>query len=612
MKRRGLQFLAVLPISSADDREDAMRKRTSSLTFKLFMICLAFVLMCVMIISHLSSRFMKEQLTERDQEFVSHILSKVNEYLTLNFSSMQTILFSADSFLKLQPFDEMQLGRHLESLYEMNIQHTSNVYLVKEDYSIIGGRTITRIANQPLAELEEIYQAAKESPLSTKVSSLYYSRFSGWTVTMSRVSRHDPSLVIAVDLNISELEQKLLQIHHKEQIQLYLADYSGSILAHSNGARVRPLSPPRIGDLTMEDIMIANSNVLSVYGDADTEKLVVKLHSPTYNWLLVAVSDGSRLSGILSNIDAHFIQLTMIGLLLSLLTAMMITRYIRRPVFELIKKMRQVEQGRLDVQVATKRNDEFGYLSRTFDRMLQQISDLFNHLDANKELQKKLEIQVLQAQINPHFLYNTLGAISNVVRLGQLDKVDPVIRSLISILEYGIREPSYEISLQEELHNVRDYLVIQNIRYDKQFRLVEMIDPELQDFHVFRMFLQPIVENSIFHGYRGGREQGEIRIKAYESGSCVMVEVIDDGVGISQKKQEGLLLQKDNDGENAAQRNRIGLANIHGRIRLHYGEEYGLSLSGEPGKGTCVRAVFPKTHERGISDEANPLLDCRR
>ncbi|MCU6709590.1 histidine kinase [Paenibacillus sp. J5C_2022] len=587
-----------------------MKRRAGSMTFKLFVTCLVFVLVCVAIISHLSSQFVRNHVEERDQEFINQILLKVNEYLALNFVSMQSLIFSVDSYLDTTDFDEVKLGQYLDQLYGVNIQYISNIYVIKEDYSIIGGRTITRVVNEPLAELEPVYRIARQSAFRSTISMPYDNRFTGRTVTLARKSKYNDSLVVAVDINIRELETKLLQIHEEEQIQLYIADYGGNIVASSKDDSVAA-GMDRIGGMSIAQLIEADNTVMRSDSGSRTESLFVKLHSPVYNWLLVAVSDGSRLSRILDDINGHFIRLILFGLLLSLITAMTITRYIRKPVYDLVHKMKQVERGKLEVSSGKARNDEFGYLSRTFDRMLRQINDLFQNAKEQKELQAKLEMQVLQAQINPHFLYNTLGAISHVVRLGKLDKVDPVIASLISILEYGIKDPSYKISLQEELNNVRDYITIQNIRYDRDFKLIEAIDPELQEFKVFRMFLQPIVENSIFHGYRGGREEGAIHIEVYRGDNRVVVDVIDHGIGIDEEKIDHLLKpgleERERDSEG---RERIGLANIHGRIKLHYGMNYGLRILRAPGKGTCVRAEFPIPDEEGDKGDENQMSDC--
>lgn len=202
--------------------------------------------------------------------------------------------------------------------------------------------------------------------------------------------------------------------------------------------------------------------------------------------------------------ETYYIELLAAGFLLSLFVSFVIAKYIRTPLYALKTKMKRVEQGLLTTTISINRNDEFGDLSRAFDRMLQQIVELIRGAELHNELERKLEIQVLQSQINPHFLYNTLGSISNVIRLGQIEKVDVVIESLISILEYGIADASEKVSLRQELQNVSDYIAIQNIRYNRNFQLIEDIEAGLIDFPVFRMLLQPLVENSIFHGYNGG------------------------------------------------------------------------------------------------------------
>ncbi|MGI2296336.1 cache domain-containing sensor histidine kinase [Paenibacillus sp. GXUN7292] len=566
-------------------------KRMGSLTFKLFIICLTFAFLCVAIISHLSSNFVRNQASERDQEFINQILLKTNEYLTLTFSSMNTILYSVESFIDSNANNELQLGKYLDSLYDMNLQAISNVYVIEKDFSIIGGRTITRVVNDPMPELEQIYNSTREKLYSTSVSEPYYNRFSGWTVTMSRVAKSNSSLVIAVDLNFRELERKLLQIHEEEKLQLYIIDIGGGILASSRQDTDKIRESGQILNIPIEDIISHPDSRWFNSNETGAEDLIIKKYASEFNWLLTAVSDGSRLMQTLEQINQHFIRLFLLGLILSLVVAFMITRYIRKPVLFLTQQMRRIEHGNLEVQMSLNRKDEFGYLSQKFDSMLRQISELFNRVKEQTEQQKKLEIQVLQSQINPHFLYNTLGAISNVVRLGQTDKVDPVIGSLIAILEYGIKDPSHKVPLLDELRNARDYLSIQNIRYNREFKLVEQIEESLLSFKVFRMFLQPIVENSIFHGYRGGQVEGEVHIRAYCEEQNVVIEVRDKGIGISEEDMGGLLLSKEE--TDSDQRKRIGLANIHARIQLNYGEQYGLRISGVLGEGTVVRAIFP-------------------
>jgi two-component system sensor histidine kinase YesM len=303
------------------------------------------------------------------------------------------------------------------------------------------------------------------------------------------------------------------------------------------------------------------------------------------------------MAAALTRLETYYIWLLLAGLLLSLFISFIIAKYIRTPLYSLKTKMKRVEQGDLATTISINRNDEFGDLSRAFDRMLLQIVELIRRSELHNELERKLEIQVLQSQINPHFLYNTLGSISNVIHLGQIDKVDVVIGSLISILEYGISDASEKVSLRQELQNVSDYIEIQNIRYNRQFMLIEKIEEGLLDFLVFRMLLQPMVENSIFHGYNGGQIEGSITIQAYRDGNFVMVEVIDHGEGIPAEQIASILNAESSDLE--VKRKRIGLNNIHGRIRLHYGGKYGLQIISIPKIETSIRAIFPASLMKG-------------
>jgi two-component system sensor histidine kinase YesM len=356
-----------------------------------------------------------------------------------------------------------------------------------------------------------------------------------------------------------------------------------------------------IGETSGEQILDTNGSSMQVSTKEGNPVSILKQPTEKFNWFIISINDESRLEAALARLQTYYFGLLLAGLLLSLLISYFIAKYIRIPLYYLKAKMNRVEQGDLNVTISIKRSDEFGELSRAFDRMLQQIGELMQRSELQNELRRKLEIQVLQSQINPHFLYNTLGSISNVVRLGQLDKVDVVIGSLISLLEYGISEASEQVELRYELQNVSDYIAIQNIRYNRSFQLIEQIEEGLMAFPVFRMLLQPLVENSVFHGYSGGQLEGSIAIRAYGEGEFTVIEVEDQGVGITSDKL-GHLLVPDSAGSEP-KRKRIGMNNIHERIKLHYGEQYGLHIVSIPGKGTKVRALFPPSPTKELHKE---------
>ncbi|MFE5323763.1 sensor histidine kinase [Paenibacillus sp. NPDC056579] len=588
-------------------------RRKLSLPIKLFLMCFAFVLSCIILISQLSYAYVQKEIRTNDSYYTSQILAKVDQYLTVNFSSFQTILFSVETSVKANLNSTDVIKKQLRELYELNSNYVSNVYIIKSDLSIIGGSTPTRIFDEPLQDRKPLFDAAMKNKWTTIVSEPYKSLYSGWTVTMVRsMNGLSAPMAVAVDLDLRAIEETIFKINKKEQMNLALITSSGNIIVGFSENKGFPDVQDHtfsIGQWSAEQIIETSGTSIQLYTKEGKPVSVLKQPTEKFNWHIISINDESRMKAALARLQTYYVGLLFGGLLLSLFISYFIAKYIRNPLYYLKTKMNLVEQGNFDVIISTNRNDEFGDLSRAFDRMLQQIVELIRRLEINKELQRKLEIQVLQSQINPHFLYNTLGSISNVIRLGQLDKVDVVIASLISLLEYGISDSAEKVSLRQELQNVKDYISIQNIRYNRHFELVEHIEDSLMDFPVFRMLLQPMVENSLFHGYNGGQTEGPIAIRAYREGEFVVVEVVDQGEGIPHERIERILSPEPKDIQ--VNRKRIGLNNIHGRIRLHYGEQYGLQIISTLKKETRVRALFPASASKEMHDSENLYLPYR-
>ncbi|MBY0116841.1 histidine kinase [Paenibacillus sp. FSL L8-0435] len=577
-----------------------MRRRIS-LPLKLFFIVFAFVLGCIILISQLSYRYVQKEIRTNDIFYTNQILDKVDQYFTVNFSSFQTILFSVETSVKANINNTEVIKKQLRELYELNSIYVSNIYLIKSDLSILGGSTPTRIFDEPLSERAPLFDAADKNRRTTFVSEPYKSKYSGWTVTMVRYLNGTPfPMAIAVDLDLNAIEETLFKINKQEQMNLALITASGKIIAgfsENKGPMNIQDHSFSIGETSAEEILDTTETNLQLFTNDGIPVSLLKKPTEKFNWTIISINDESRLKAALSRLETYYLELLAAGLLLSLFISFLVAKYIRKPLYTLKTKMKQVEQGILTTTITINRNDEFGDLSRAFDRMLQQIVELIRRAEHHNELERKLEIQVLQSQINPHFLYNTLGSISNVIRLGQIEKVDVVIGSLISLLEYGVDDASEKVSLRQELRNVADYIEIQNIRYNRNFHLVEDIEAGLMDFPVFRMLLQPLVENSIFHGYNGGGIEGPITIHAYREDSIVIIEVVDQGEGIPADQIKHILISEPSEEE--VKRKRIGLNNIHGRIRLHYGDQFGLQINSIPKEITRIRAVFPAELPKG-------------
>lgn len=579
-----------------------------NISFRLFLVCFIFVLSSEVIVSAMSYRYIKNEISTSQMERAKQLLIKEQQYMDLYVALVQNTIALLSSSAETWQSDMSAAQAGLEGVYHTHSETLTDVYFIRKDLSILGGNPVTKVLNDPMPTREELYRFAYSNAYgSISVSRPYQSFFSGWTVTFTKaLTFAGEQMVIAVDLNLTALQERMDQISHGSNLQLAILDNQGSLI----------LEPSAGGPFRAKDhrLLLDNQDSMELIHHKDDvfqehmngiPVTVMKGFISRTKWIVFAFSDSTPLQNSLQRMESFFFGVLAVGLLLSIVTAAFVARMIRIPVYYLIRKMSQVRQGDLNVTIPKIRNDEFGDLTDTFNTMLERIRTLLEHVNISERRKKELEIQVLQSQINPHFLYNTLGSISNVVDAGKYNEVDDLIGALIAILEYGITDFSDRVSLNQELRNVRDYLHIQNVRYDSVFELIEEIDPDVLTHPVLRMALQPIVENSIFHGYCGGRLAGFIHITALRSEGQLVIDVTDEGVGMSPEKVSLLLLPHQENATLAERRKRIGLYNIHQRIQLNYGESYGLSVWSEEGKGTRVTLRFPDLRV----DERNILAD---
>ncbi|OCT13096.1 hypothetical protein A8709_20315 [Paenibacillus pectinilyticus] len=575
---------------------DWMKKWFHNISFRLFLVCFVFVLSSEAILSGLSYRYIKNEITTSQLNQATQLLHKEEEYIDLYFLLVQNTISQLSSSANSWRNDLNAAQAALENAYRENSVMLTDVYMIRKDLSILGGNSVTKVINDTREDRDPLYKMAYSNAYgSVTVSQPYQNFFSGWTVTFTKaITIADEPMAVAVDLNLTALQERLQKIGGgSNDLQLGIMDKEGRVILEPVGSRLFNVVDHRLrfDDRDGRELAEAKDDVFQERMNG-TNVTIMKSINPRTKWIIFAFYDGTTLQTSLKRIETFFIGLLLLGFVLSAMTAGFVARMIRTPVYYLIRKISQVRHGDLNVNISSSRRDEFGKLAETFDEMLQQIRTLIEHVNLGERKKKELEIQVLQSQINPHFLYNTLGSISNVVAFGRYHEVDNLIEALISILEYGITDFSDRVSLEQELRNVKDYLYIQKIRYDCEFELIEQIDPVTLQLPVLRMALQPIVENSIFHGYAGGRKSGAIRLSAIRREGMLIIEVEDEGVGMTPEKTTELLLA-DPVEKKLDQRKRIGLYNIHQRIRLNYGEPYGLNVWSEQGRGTCVTLTFP-------------------
>lgn len=264
----------------------------------------------------------------------------------------------------------------------------------------------------------------------------------------------------------------------------------------------------------------------------------------------------------------------------------LISNYLLKPIATLITTMRRVVDEGSHVRYEVKTQDEFGDIGNTFNKMLEKISTLHeeNYMIAIRE--RDARIQTLQAQINPHFIYNTLDAISWKVSEYGDSQVNDIISGLGEMLRYSTEKYKTLVTLGEELYQIQNYLLINNMRVDTKVSYHVTVEPELLDVMIPCLLLQPIVENAIMHGLKDKEENPTLTITVKKRGNDFVVTVIDNGSGIPKEKLD--LLNKGN-----VEESHIGLRNVRERCHLLYGDGYGLYIKSEENLYTEVSIVFP-------------------
>jgi two-component system sensor histidine kinase YesM len=290
--------------------------------------------------------------------------------------------------------------------------------------------------------------------------------------------------------------------------------------------------------------------------------------------------------------------ISLVFFVLIILTMVLITAISNnmiRPIKRLSEMTNQVAKGDFNTRADVTDNDELMTLNKNFNRMVKKISDLVEDIKEEQLNLRKTELRLLQEQINPHFLYNTLENIIWLAEAKEHQKVIEMVSLLSTFFRTSLSEGRDFITVREEERHIESYLKIQKYRYQDIMDYEIKIDDEIKDFTIMKLTLQPIVENALYHGIKNKRGKGMIRIIGTQTEKELIFLVEDNGIGIDEEKQQHLrnLLSGKADSDNIASKG-FGLPNVHRRIVLQYGNEYGLSLKSEYGKKTEMQIKLPK------------------
>jgi two-component system sensor histidine kinase YesM len=307
-------------------------------------------------------------------------------------------------------------------------------------------------------------------------------------------------------------------------------------------------------------------------------------------WKLALVLKKSDMMRNVDQVKSEIICFTLIILLLAVIATFLIAHGLTKPINKLSKLMAVVETGNLDIRFNTKYNDEIGTLTRQFNSMLERIQLLVRKVEEEQTQKRRMELKTLQMQIDPHFLYNTLDSIKFLADQ-KSDNTSKMVMALGQFYKHCLSKGDGITTVGEEVDHLKSYLTIQKIRYFTQFDYQIEVDESLLSCQTVKFILQPLVENAIYHGIKKKHGKGVINIKGYREEDKLVFNVYDNGAGIAPARLE--VIRNSLKRSNTTNEVGIGVFNVHKRIVMNYGDEYGLSITSVQNEFTLLTVKHP-------------------
>lgn len=392
--------------------------------------------------------------------------------------------------------------------------------------------------------------------------------------------------VLLVDMNYSSIEQLLNKANTDNSSEyVYLMDSNGEIIYHPKQK------------LIYTNLYEENNLVEVHYEDGSRqeefrgEKRLVTVKTVSYTgWKIVSVVPMKSFNMGLSGTKQFAILFASLSILMIIVLNQLVSARIAKPLQKLNESVKEWEAGNMNPDIYVGGSLEVEHLGKTLRSTVEQLQQLMHDILVEQEEKRKSELDALQSQINPHFLYNTLDSIVWMIEGERYEDAVFMITQLASLFRISLSRGKTIISLEDEIKHAKNYMNIQKIRYKNIFRVDFHIDEAILNCCTVKLVVQPLLENAIYYGVECMDGDGEIEVVGYRRERDVYIEVRDNGLGMPKEMVDALLT------ENNRVRKRgsgVGLTNVHNRIRLRFGKPYGLEIESQPDEGTTVRIHLP-------------------
>ncbi len=574
------------------------RSIRSAILSSYFLIVMVALAVFALVALHYTEKTVMENAEEYSGQLITQVNSDIDSYM--DYLHNISVLITSDSAVQEYLFNEKLTAQERREVFERITTQFGTIMETRDDIVNIGiiGENERYIINNgyymvneniELQELEWVRKTYEKHGITVISSSHVQNVVNGkyeWVITLGKALQNKSSRelegVFFVDLNYSSIRELCTGISLGNRGYIYILDDNGNLIYHPQQQLLYSgLKSERIQEvLECED------------GSFVTEdgKLYSISKSRETGWSVVGVS---YVDDLLKNSEqtARIYIISAVAILFAALALAYVMSYgITKPIKTLGESMKEVEKGDFEHAVLeVSGHNEIARLSTTFNMMIREIKRLMEQNVEEQRQKRKSELRALQAQINPHFLYNTLDSIIWMAEWGKTKEVVLMTSSLAKLLRQSISNQNELVRVEEEVEYTRSYLTIQKMRYKDKLEYEVDVSPEVLDQKIPKLVLQPLVENAIYHGIKYKEGKGKLLIKGEFGSKDLVLRVIDDGIGMTEEQLSKIFEKRETD----TRKNGVGVLNVHERIQLYYGKEYGLKFYSQPEQGTVVEVCIP-------------------
>jgi two-component system sensor histidine kinase YesM len=579
--------------------------KNRSLYFKLICIFILIIIMSVTILTFLSVHQFTSVVEDQANSHTLSAIIAVRNNIELHIHELENITTfigenddSKSFFQNNMSSAEEKILKNQLKMYTDTKPDIAGILIVNKDDQFISNE-MSRISRDPLTN-ESWYKQAATSPETFHMDSRPIGRNIKTTknygadevlsLTKAITDKKTGKVlgVILIDWKLDEIKSEIEHMGFGSNGFVYVMDdrsqivYSpvNPIVYRINGKWFHPKD---------------SGNVIKRINNTDYQMMYV--HSPYTKWVIVGVFSINETFLFIQKVKWIAVAIAIVVSIFAIFAAAFFTSSITKPLVKLRSLMKKAEQGDLNIKFESKNEDEIKQLGDSFNSMIESIKNLMNVINVIERRKREAELKVLQEQIKPHFLYNTLDTIKWMAQEYEARDIMAVIDALTNLFRIGLSRGKESIKVSQEIEHVKSYLVIQMTRYEEKFDYEIQVEDSAKDLYVLKLILQPLVENSIYHAIKTKRGKGNILISVRTDKNNLYLSVIDNGSGMKKEqmdhwnellKEQGIIGKKSEG---------YGMLNVNERIKLSFGSDYGLLIDSKEGIGTKVEIKHPLLRE---------------